>query len=86
MKRAWSVRVGLILIRSYQLILAPFAGGACRFMPTCSAYATEAIETHGFGRGSWLAMRRVVRCHPLGRSGFDPVPPRPVECSRRIDV
>ena len=50
----------------------------CRFRPTCSAYAAEAVAMHGAGRGSWLALRRLMRCHPFGRSGFDPVPmPRP---------
>ena len=67
-------RVGLLAVRSYQLLLAPFAGGACRFEPTCSAYALEAITTHGVVRGVWLALRRVSRCHPFARPGFDPVP------------
>jgi putative membrane protein insertion efficiency factor len=71
-----SVRVALILVRSYQLLLSPFAGGACRFEPSCSAYALEAIQEHGAWRGMWLAVRRVARCHPLGSAGFDPVPPR----------
>lgn len=70
-----SARIGLVLVRSYQLLLAPFAGGACRFEPSCSHYAIEAIERHGLGRGSWLAIRRVARCHPLARPGIDPVPP-----------
>ena len=47
----------------------------CRFFPTCSEYSREAIETHGSGRGLWLTVRRLVRCHPFGPSGFDPVPP-----------
>jgi putative membrane protein insertion efficiency factor len=71
-----SVRAALIAIRTYQLLLAPFAGGACRFEPSCSAYAVAAVEEHGALRGLWLALRRVSRCHPLGRAGFDPVPPR----------
>jgi len=62
------------LVRGYQLLLSPHFGGSCRFLPTCSCYAIEAIETHGALRGSWLALRRLGRCHPLGRSGFDPVP------------
>ena len=62
------------LVRGYQLVLSPYFGGSCRFLPTCSCYAIEAIETHGALRGSWLALRRLGRCHPLGRSGFDPVP------------
>jgi uncharacterized protein len=70
-----SVRVGLVLVRAYQLLLSPFAGGACRFTPSCSAYALEAIETHGLARGLWLAIRRVARCHPFARPGIDPVPP-----------
>jgi uncharacterized protein len=63
------------LIRGYQIIIAPYLGGACRFVPTCSAYAMEAVETHGALRGSLLAARRFGRCHPLGGSGLDPVPP-----------
>jgi uncharacterized protein len=71
-----SVRVAVVVIRAYQLLLSPFAGGACRFEPSCSAYAMTAVHEHGAWRGLWLALRRVARCHPLGRSGFDPVPPR----------
>jgi len=62
-------------IRFYQLLLSPWAGGTCRYLPTCSDYAMEAIERHGSLRGTWLALRRVMSCHPLGGSGFDPVPP-----------
>jgi putative membrane protein insertion efficiency factor len=65
----------IALIRGYQLTLSPFLGGSCRFLPTCSEYAREALERHGAWRGSWLALRRLSRCHPLGASGFDPVPP-----------
>jgi putative membrane protein insertion efficiency factor len=72
----WSVRLGLTLVRGYQLLLSPFSGGACRFHPTCSVYAMEALTTHGLARGSWLALKRVSRCHPFARPGFDPVPPR----------
>ena len=64
----------IFLIRVYQVMLSPFLGGACRFQPTCSAYAIEAVATHGALRGSLLAARRLSRCHPLGRAGFDPVP------------
>jgi putative membrane protein insertion efficiency factor len=64
----------IVLIRAYQVVLAPFFGGACRFLPSCSAYAVEAIEIHGAWRGSLLAVRRLSRCHPLGRAGVDPVP------------
>jgi hypothetical protein len=72
----WTVRLGVTLVRGYQLLLSPISGGTCRFHPTCSAYAMEALTTHGLARGSWLALTRVSRCHPFARSGFDPVPPR----------
>jgi putative membrane protein insertion efficiency factor len=62
------------VIRLYQIVLSPFLGGACRFLPSCSAYAIEAIALHGAVRGSVLALRRLARCHPLGRHGIDPVP------------
>ncbi len=62
------------LIRIYQRALSPLSPPSCRFTPTCSAYATEAIERHGAIRGGWLATRRVFRCHPFGRWGYDPVP------------
>jgi hypothetical protein len=62
------------LLRGYQLLLSPLIGPACRFAPSCSEYAREAIALHGPGRGSWLALRRLSRCHPLGGAGFDPVP------------
>ena len=70
------VRVGIVLVRAYQLALSPFAGGACRFTPSCSDYAIQAIQEHGAVRGLGLALKRVGRCHPLGSSGFDPVPRR----------
>ncbi len=62
------------LIRAYQLTLSPFLGSHCRFTPNCSRYASEAIEKHGAARGSWLALRRILRCHPFCQGGFDPVP------------
>ena len=64
------------LLRGYQLLLSPLVGPACRFAPSCSEYAREAIALHGPGYGSWLAIRRLSRCHPLGGAGFDPVPER----------
>lgn len=73
----WSVRLGVLLVRSYQLLLGPFTGGACRFEPSCSTYAIAAFETHGFFRGLRLAIARVARCHPFSNhAGYDPVPPR----------
>ena len=62
-------------VRAYRLVLSPWVGHGCRFQPTCSAYALEALETHGGIRGAWLAARRVARCHPWGGSGIDNVPP-----------
>ena len=67
-------RVLIALIRAYQYLLSPWWGRQCRFLPTCSAYAVEALERHGALRGSWLAARRVLRCHPWHPGGFDPVP------------
>lgn len=62
-------------IKAYRLVLSPWIGHNCRFQPTCSCYALEALEKHGAARGGYLAVRRLARCHPLGSSGYDPVPP-----------
>jgi putative membrane protein insertion efficiency factor len=64
----------LALLRGYQYALRPMLGSNCRFAPSCSDYALEAIERHGALKGVWLAMRRVVRCHPYHPGGYDPVP------------
>jgi putative membrane protein insertion efficiency factor len=61
-------------VRAYQFTLSPLLGRQCRFLPTCSHYAMEALERHGALRGGWLAVRRVVRCHPFAAAGYDPVP------------
>lgn len=61
-------------IRVYQNTVGPALPGACRFQPTCSQYAYAAIQMHGAGRGSWLALRRLARCQPFGGFGYDPVP------------
>jgi putative membrane protein insertion efficiency factor len=68
---AWPL---IALVRLYQVTLSPFLGGFCRFQPTCSAYAIDALRQHGALRGSWLAARRLLRCHPFGGHGYDPVP------------
>ena len=69
-------RALLVLIRAYQLVLSPVLPPSCRFEPSCSRYAQEAVRTHGALRGGWLTVRRIVRCRPGGGSGYDPVPPR----------
>jgi hypothetical protein len=66
--------VAITLIRMYQLVLSPWVGQHCRFHPSCSNYAIEAIHTHGSFKGIYLAARRLLRCHPWHEGGFDPVP------------
>ena len=63
-----------LMIRAYQLLIAPILPPSCRFYPSCSHYAAEAVAQHGAWHGSWLALRRLLRCHPWGGSGYDPVP------------
>jgi uncharacterized protein len=63
------------MLRCYQRVISPMLPHACRFVPTCSQYAIEAIECHGATRGGLLAAARLLRCHPFARAGFDPVPP-----------
>jgi putative membrane protein insertion efficiency factor len=72
----FGTKIGLRLLLFYRIFLSPLFGSVCRFEPSCSHYATEALEHFGLARGSWLAIRRVARCHPLGESGYDPVPER----------
>lgn len=64
----------LFLIRVYQIFLSPFLGGMCKYHPTCSRYAQEAVQKHGARRGAWLALKRLGRCRPFVKGGFDPVP------------
>jgi len=63
-------------LRAYKLTLSPFIGRDCRFLPTCSEYAAQALIEHGPAKGAWLALRRVCRCRPFGGWGYDPPPPR----------
>lgn len=76
-------RLLLILIRAYQLLLSPFLGGHCRFEPSCSRYAAQCIQSFGPWRGSWLACKRVLRCHPFSKAGFDPPPEPHAACAAR---
>jgi len=69
-------RLLIFFIRAYQVVLSPHLGNCCRFEPSCSNYAIEALRTHGTLKGTYLAARRMVRCRPFGPSGFDPVPPK----------
>jgi uncharacterized protein len=73
---SWIQRGLIGLVKAYRLLLSPWLGSQCRFEPTCSRYAIEALESQGAARGSYLAARRVLRCHPWCDGGFDPVPSR----------
>ena len=70
-------RAALAVLRGYKLLISPYFAGSCRYVPSCSAYAAEAIAVHGVLKGSALALRRLARCHPLGGHGLDAVPRRP---------
>ena len=70
---ALASRVVLALLRAYQLLVSPWLGPACRYQPSCSEYAVEAVERYGALRGAWLGLKRIGRCHPLGGHGYDPV-------------
>ncbi|MCX8006575.1 MAG: membrane protein insertion efficiency factor YidD [Coriobacteriia bacterium] len=69
-----AARAAIAIVRAYQRLISPLLPASCRFYPTCSAYAAEALERHGLVLGAWLAVRRVARCHPFHPGGFDPVP------------
>lgn len=72
----WVAKALILLLKGYRLFFSAWIGNACRFEPTCSRYAMQAIEVHGAGQGSYLATRRVLRCHPWCHGGIDPVPGR----------
>lgn len=76
-------RILIALVRFYQLAISPWTPAACRYTPTCSCYAIDALREHGALRGFWLAVRRIARCHPWGGFGYDPVPPASV--ARQVD-
>ena len=77
--RGVSTWLALASVRVYQIFLGPFFGGACKFSPSCSRYAYEAIEKFGAQRGAWLAAKRVMRCRPFSKGGYDPVPEESAE-------
>ena len=64
----------LLLLTVYRRLISPLLGPRCRFVPTCSTYAVEAVQRHGALRGSWLTLKRLLRCHPFAEGGYDPVP------------
>jgi putative membrane protein insertion efficiency factor len=66
--------VVLALLKVYKVLISPYFAGSCRFLPSCADYARDAVIVHGAVRGSWLAARRLAKCHPLGSHGLDPVP------------
>lgn len=67
-------RLAVLMVRGYQVTLSPLLPSACRYQPTCSAYMIDALERYGALRGAWLGARRILRCHPFARGGYDPVP------------
>jgi putative membrane protein insertion efficiency factor len=73
---AWPLLCAVFCIRCYQAFIRPHLLGGCRFHPTCSEFGIEALSTHGLFRGGGLTLRRLLRCHPFAKGGFDPVPPR----------
>ena len=70
----WPALTAMGLIWAYRVAISPLLGANCRFVPTCSEYGLEAFRKHGFLRGLWLTVRRIGRCHPYSRGGYDPVP------------
>lgn len=77
-------RALILLVRGYRLFLSPWLGSSCRFEPTCSVYALEALQRHGAAAGTYLAAARVARCHPWCQGGLDPVPPQAPSLFRRF--
>lgn len=72
--RSIIIAVPLLLIRIYQLVISPMMGKNCRFHPSCSNYAVQSLKSHGLLIGSWLSIKRILRCHPFSQGGYDPVP------------
>jgi uncharacterized protein len=85
-RQSLGVKAALEALRSYKLYVSPWFAGSCRFEPTCSAYAYQAIARFGVKRGMWMGLKRLLRCHPLSRKfGFDPVP-EPLQAATQHDV
>ena len=76
MIRTILAKILMILVRLYQALISPLFPPTCRHIPSCSAYAREAVKKHGAGYGTWLSLKRICKCHPWGTSGYDPVPPK----------
>lgn len=74
MSKSLGARIAILVVRGYQVSISPLLPASCRYHPTCSVYAIEALERHGALRGGWLALRRIARCHPFHAGGYDPVP------------
>jgi putative membrane protein insertion efficiency factor len=70
------IGIFILPIKLYQLLISPLFPGTCRHVPTCSQYTIEAIKIHGIFKGGWLGLKRILRCHPWGTHGYDPVPPK----------
>jgi len=66
--------IPIVLVRLYQILISPFFPSSCRFTPTCSSYAIDALRKHGIIKGMWLSIKRIAKCHPWGGHGYDPVP------------
>jgi uncharacterized protein len=76
----------IFFIGLYKLLLSPILGGSCRFAPSCSDFAREAIERHGAARGSWMGLMRIMRCHPFHPGGYDPVPLKSMPSNRHANL
>jgi len=74
MKKSFIQKFLIFMVRTYQIAISPYIGAHCRFTPTCSAYFIEAVEKYGALKGSWLGIKRIMRCHPGNPGGYDPVP------------
>lgn len=78
-------RLFLAAIKFYQYAISPLFPPSCRYLPTCSEYAVQAVSNHGAFKGSWLALKRILRCHPGCEGGYDPVPPKPTDNDEKTE-